>query len=278
MLASVSAQAAIPDSLEQLLVVEKLRVEFPRESGLFSKPHAPFVAVDDVSFSLRAGRTLGIVGESGSGKTTLGRAILHLIEPTSGNVRFAGHEMNDAKGEELMKLRRSMQIVFQDPGSSLNPRLSIGATLREPLLVHGLVKDEAAAAARVASLLERCGMPANAADKYPHEFSGGQRQRIGIARALSVEPKLIVCDEPTSALDVSVQAQILNLLKDLQRDMGLAYLFISHDMSVIDHMCDDIAVMRNGKIVEMGTREEVLRSPREQYTQELLRAVPGRVA
>lgn len=278
MLASVNAQAANTDSLEQLLVVEKLRVEFPRESGLFAKSPTPFVAVDDVSFSVRSGKTLGVVGESGSGKTTLGRAILRLIEPTSGTVRFAGREVNDARGVELLKLRRAMQIVFQDPGSSLNPRLTIGATLREPLLVHGLVKDEAAAVTRVASLLERCGMPANAADKYPHEFSGGQRQRIGIARALSVEPKLIVCDEPTSALDVSVQAQILNLLKDLQRDMGLAYLFISHDMSVIDHMCDDIAVMRNGKIVEMGAREEVLRSPREQYTQELLRAVPGRVA
>ncbi len=278
MLASVSAQAAISDSSEQLLVVEKLRVEFPRESGLFAKSPTPFVAVDDVSFSVRSGKTLGVVGESGSGKTTLGRAILRLIEPTSGTVRFAGREVNDARGVELLKLRRAMQIVFQDPGSSLNPRLTIGATLREPLLVHGLVKHEAAAVTRIASLLERCGMPANAADKYPHEFSGGQRQRIGIARALSVEPKLIVCDEPTSALDVSVQAQILNLLKDLQRDMGLAYLFISHDMSVIDHMCDDIAVMRNGKIIEIGTREEVLRSPREQYTQDLLRAVPGRVA
>ena len=278
MLASVSAKAAISDSSEHLLVVEKLRVEFPRESGLFAKSLAPFIAVDDVSFSVESGHTLGIVGESGSGKTTLGRAVLRLLEPTSGKVYFGGREMNHANGQELLKLRRSMQIVFQDPGSSLNPRLSIGATLREPLLVHGLVKDETAAIARVSSLLERCGMPATAADKYPHEFSGGQRQRIGIARALSVEPKLIVCDEPTSALDVSVQAQILNLLKDLQRDMGLAYLFISHDISVIDHMCYDIAVMRNGKIVEMGTREAVLRSPREQYTQDLLRAVPGRVA
>ena len=278
MLASVSAQASISDSSEPLLVVEKLRVEFPRASGLFAQTARPFVAVDDVTFSVKAGHTLGIVGESGSGKTTLGRAILRLIEPTSGKVYFGGREVNNANGQELLKLRRSMQIVFQDPGSSLNPRLSIGATLCEPLLVHGLVKDEAAAITRVSSLLERCGMPATAADKYPHEFSGGQRQRLGIARALSVEPKLIVCDEPTSALDVSVQAQILNLLKDLQRDMGLAYLFISHDMSVIDHMCDDIAVMRSGKIVEMGTREEVLRSSREQYTQELLRAVPGRVA
>ena len=231
-------------------------------------------AVDGVSFHIDTGETLGLVGESGCGKTTVGRSILKLIPPTSGQVLFDGRDVLAARGPALKRLRREMQIIFQDPAGSLNPRMRIAGIVGEPLVVHGLIRSRDELRARVESLLERCGMPRAAADRYPHEFSGGQRQRIGIARALALNPSFIVCDEPTSALDVSIQAQILNLLKDLQRDFGLSYLFISHDMAVIQHVCRRIAVMYKGKIVEEGPREQILGDPKHDYTKSLLSAVP----
>jgi len=204
----------------------------------------------------------------------VGRSILRLIPPTSGSVSFDGVDVLGARGARLKALRRQMQIIFQDPAGSLNPRMRIAAIVGEPLVVHGLVRSRDELRAQVERLLERCGMPAAAADRFPHEFSGGQRQRIGIARALALRPKFIVCDEPTSALDVSIQAQIINLLSDLQAEFGLSYLFISHDMAVIQHVCRRIAVMYKGKIVEEGTREAILGAPQHKYTQSLLSAVP----
>jgi ABC-type oligopeptide transport system ATPase subunit len=243
-------------------------------SGVLQRTSGHVKAVDGVSFDLARGETLGLVGESGSGKTTVGRAVLRLIEPTSGEVRFDGEDVLGAAGSRLRALRRQMQIVFQDPAGSLNPRMRIAQIVAEPLVVHGLVKGEGELRKQAEALLVRCGMPALALDRYPHEFSGGQRQRIGIARALALRPKFIVCDEPTSALDVSIQAQIINLLMDLQRDMGLSYLFISHDMNVIQHVCRRIAVMYQGRVVEMGERDQILHEPRHEYTKRLLSAVP----
>jgi ABC-type oligopeptide transport system ATPase subunit len=263
-----------PAASAPLLSVVNLCTYFPIKSGLLQRTTGWVKAVDDVSFDIRPGETLGLVGESGCGKTTVGRTILRLIPATSGKVLFDGRDVYSLRGAALKAMRRQMQIIFQDPGGSLNPRMRIASIIGEPLLVHGLVTDRSELRHRVETLLERCGMPKAAADRYPHEFSGGQRQRIGIARALALEPRFIVCDEPTSALDVSIQAQILNLLKDLQRDFGLSYLFISHDMAVIQHMCDRIAVMYRGKIVESGTRDRVIRSPEHPYTQALLSAVP----
>jgi len=257
-----------------LLSCRDLAVHFPVRAGILQRIVGAVRAVDGVSFDIGVGATLGLVGESGCGKTTVGRAILRLIPKTSGTVTFAGRDVHAAAGPALQSLRRQMQIIFQDPAGSLNPRLKIGAILAEPLQVHSIITGRAELRARVVSLLERCGMPASAADRYPHEFSGGQRQRIGIARALALEPKFIVCDEPTSALDVSIQAQIINLLSDLQRDLGLSYLFISHDMSVIQHVCRHIAVMYKGKIVEAGTRDEILTNAQHPYTRSLLSAVP----
>jgi peptide/nickel transport system ATP-binding protein len=242
-------------------------------SGPLQRLSGVVKAVDGVSFDIGRAETLGLVGESGSGKTTVGRAVLRLIEPTSGSVRFDGQDVLAAGGAPLRALRRQMQIIFQDPAGSLNPRMRIAEIVGEPLIVHGMAggKD---LRRRVEELLVRCGMPAPAADRYPHEFSGGQRQRIGIARALALSPKFIVCDEPTSALDVSIQAQIINLLMDLQRDLGLSYLFISHDMNVIQHVCRRIAVMYQGQIVEAGERDQVLQDPQHPYTKKLLSAVP----
>lgn len=262
------------DTPAPILQVENLQTHFPIRSGLLQRVTGYVKAVDGVSFDIAKGETLGLVGESGCGKTTVGRTLLRLIPPTGGRVLFEGKDMVTARGEELKRLRRDMQIIFQDPASSLNPRMRIGTILAEPLLVHNLVTDKSQLRDRVETLLVRCGMPKAAADRYPHEFSGGQRQRIGIARALSLEPKFIVCDEPTSALDVSIQAQIINLLMDLQKEFGLSYLFISHDMSVIQHVCKRIAVMYKGKIVEMGTRDQILFEPSHKYTQSLLSAVP----
>lgn len=257
-----------------ILEVRGLLVRFPRHSGLLGRRTGWINAVDGVSFHIERGRTLGLVGESGCGKTTVGRAVLGLIPAAAGEVYFDGVDVRRAGASRLRALRRELQIVFQDPGGSLNARMRIGAIVGEPLIVHGVEKSAASLRARVAGLLERCGMPPDSMERFPHQFSGGQKQRIAIARAIALKPKLIVCDEPTSALDVSVQAQILNLLKDLQREFGMSYLFISHDMNVMQHMCDSIAVMNAGKIVESGSTGEVLHSPRDEYTKRLLSAVP----
>lgn len=257
-----------------LLSVADLHTHFPVRSGIFQRTTGWVRAVDGVSFEIARGETLGLVGESGCGKTTVGRSILNLIPPTSGLVEFDGHDVLAASGAELKRLRRQMQIIFQDPAGSLNPRMRIASILGEPLLVHGLVASKDDLRGKVEALLERCGMPRSAADRYPHEFSGGQRQRIGIARALALEPRFIVCDEPTSALDVSIQAQIINLLTDLQAEFGLSFLFISHDMAVIQHVCRRIAVMYKGKIVEAGSRDQILQQPQHPYTRSLLSAVP----
>lgn len=257
-----------------LLSVRDLRVHFPVRSGILQTVTGSVKAVDGISFDIPRGTTLGLVGESGSGKTTAGRAILKLIEPTSGSVRFEGQDIAPVKGRQLRELRKRMQIVFQDPAGALNPRMRVGDIVGEPLRVHRMLSSPEAIRQRVAQVLDRCGMPPAAADRYPHEFSGGQRQRLVIARALATEPAFIVCDEPTSALDVSIQSQIINLLRELQADLGLTYLFISHDMAVIRHMCDEIAVMYRGKIVERGPRDQVLRDPADAYTRKLLSAVP----
>jgi len=259
---------------DALLRVRDLKVHFPIRTGVLQRVTGHVKAVDGVSYDVARGETLGLVGESGCGKTTVGRAILRLIEPTGGSVAFDGEDVLAASGDSLKSLRRRMQIIFQDPGSSLNPRMRIINILSEPLVVHGIATDRDELRHRVEELLVRCGMPKAAADRYPHEFSGGQRQRIGIARALSLNPSFVVCDEPTSALDVSIQAQIINLLTDLQGEFGLSYLFISHDMSVIQHICRRIAVMYKGKIVEAGDRDQILHSPQHPYTQSLLSAVP----
>ena len=256
-----------------LLDVRNLQTWFPVRRGLLQRITGHVKAVDGVSFTLHKGETLGLVGESGCGKTTVGRTLLRLIEPTGGQVLFEGRDVIGMAGEELRQLRRRMQIIFQDPGGSLNPRMRVGRIVGEPLEVHGVAQGDELRD-MVEKLLTRCGLWAAAADRYPHEFSGGQRQRIGIARALALNPSLIVCDEPTSALDVSIQSQILNLLKDLQAEFGLSYLFISHDMAVIHHICDRVAVMYDGKIVEEGTRDDIIRRPQHAYTQRLLAAVP----
>lgn len=256
-----------------LLQVEHLCKYFPVTGGILSRARGEVRAVDDVSFTLNRGETLSLVGESGSGKTTTGRCILRLIEPSSGSVTFDGQDVLSLNTRELRALRKRMQIIFQDPYSSLNPRLTVSATLSEAIGAHGL-RPRAQRRERVQELLHMVGLPADAAERYPHEFSGGQRQRIGIARALAVEPDLIVCDEPVSALDVSIQAQVVNLLKDLQERLGIAYLFIGHDLSVVRNISHRIAVMYHGKIVEHGESEEVFNHPREEYTKALLAAVP----
>jgi oligopeptide transport system ATP-binding protein len=259
---------------EPLLQVKDLRKEFPVRSGfLIQRVTRTVKAVDGVSFSIREGRTLGLVGESGSGKSTTGYCVLQLLKPTAGSVRFKGTELTTVGGGDLRRLRRDMQIVFQDPYSSLDPRMTVGGIVSEPLEIHG-IGSRRDRRSRVRELLDVVGFNPDFENRYPHEFSGGQRQRIGVARALALNPDLIVCDEPVSALDVSIQAQILNLLKDLQRDFGLTYLFISHDLAVVRSMSDDIAVMKDGKIVEAGTADEVYERPKEAYTKALLAAVP----
>lgn len=258
----------------ELLRVSDLRVHYPVRKGILQRVRGVVKAVDGVSLTLRAGESLGLVGESGSGKTTVGRAVLALIKATGGSVLFDGQDVLTARGARLKALRRQMQIIFQDPGGSLNPRMTVERVVGEPLVVHGLAGGRDELREKVHSTLERCGMPRSAAERYPHEFSGGQKQRLAIARALILRPRFIVCDEPTSALDVSVQAQILNLLSDLQSEFQLAYLFISHDMAVVRHMCTRIAVMYRGKIVEEGTREAVVGNPSHPYTRSLLSAVP----
>jgi ABC-type oligopeptide transport system ATPase subunit len=259
---------------EPLLAVSDLKVHFPIRRGLLFDRTVGYVkAVDGVSFEIEEGRTLGLVGESGSGKSTTAYAALQLLRPTSGSVRFLGRELTSLRGSELRRTRRQMQIVFQDPFASLNPRMTVGKIVGEPLQAHG-IGTRRSRSASVAHLHELVGFDPAYTNRYPHEFSGGQRQRIGIARALALSPKLIVCDEPVSALDVSIQAQILNLLKDLQHDLGLTYLFIAHDLAVVRGMSDTIAVMRNGRIVEQGPAERVYTRPQSEYTRALLAAVP----
>jgi len=261
------------DATGPLLEVTGLKKHFPIKRGLLARVVGQVKAVDGVSFSIGRGEVLGLVGESGCGKTTTGRAILRLIEPTAGSVKFEGREVTTLDRREMRAMRRHMQIVFQDPYSSLNPRLTVGSMIGEALDIHGIAKG-AAARERVAQLLTQVGLSPDHARRYPHEFSGGQRQRIGVARALSVSPKLIVADEPVSALDVSIQAQIINLLRDLQRQMRLTYLFVAHDLSVVEHISDRVAVMYLGVIVELATSEALYRAPRHPYTVSLLSAIP----
>jgi peptide/nickel transport system ATP-binding protein len=268
--ASVAAQAP---RASPLLSVKDLKVHFPIRKGLLKRTVGYLKAVDGVSLDIGAGRTLGLVGESGCGKTTVGKAILQLIRP-EGQVEFSGVELTRLRGADLRRHRRDFQIIFQDPYASLNPRMRVADILSEGMASLGIETDEAARAKRVAGILDQVGLARDSVERYPHEFSGGQRQRIAIARALAVRPKLIVCDEPTSALDVSVQAQILNLLKSLQRELGLSYLFITHNIAVVEYLAHEVAVMYLGRIVERGTMEEVLRAPRHPYTQALLAAVP----
>jgi oligopeptide transport system ATP-binding protein len=257
-----------------LLEVRDLKKHFPIRKGiLWEREVGAVKAVDGVSFHIPEGHTLGLVGESGSGKSTTGYCILQLLKPTSGSIRFMGQELTELNREDLRRMRREMQIVFQDPYSSLDPRMTVGNIVSEPLEVHG-IGTRSSRRETVRRLLEIVGFNPNYTNRYPHEFSGGQRQRIGVARALALNPKLIICDEPVSALDVSIQAQILNLLKDLQRDFGLTYLFISHDLAVVRTMSDDIAVMNQGELVEVGSAEQVYLHPRDEYTKALFSAVP----
>jgi oligopeptide/dipeptide ABC transporter ATP-binding protein len=258
---------------QPLLQVTDLRTYFPIRRGVLSRTVGYVKAVDGVSFSINAGRTLGLVGESGCGKTTVGRSILRLIPATSGQVNYKGVNFFGYQGRELRRLRRHMQIIFQDPVSSLNPRMTVGSIIGEPIQVHGIAKGRERDDL-VSSLLTRVGLHPHDALRYPHEFSGGQRQRIGIARALALSPEFIVCDEPVSALDVSIQSQILNLLDDLQKEFGIAYLFIAHNLAVVEHFSDEVAVMYLGRIVEKASSEELYRNPRHPYTIALLSAVP----
>jgi len=277
--------------MDDLLIVENLVKHYPVKKGVVPRTVGQVRAVDDISFSIRRGQTLGLVGESGCGKTTTGRAILRLVEPTSGSVIFDGRDVLAMKGRELRQLRREMQIIFQDPYGSLNPRMTVGAMLEEPILVHGVgSRDELStsdsrsdsapssrrtqARRRVAELLEVVGLSPAHASRYPHEFSGGQRQRIGIARALTLNPKFIVCDEAVSALDVSIQAQVLNLLRELQQRFNLTYLFIAHDLAVVKHVSDRVAVMYLGEIVEEADTAEIFARPLHPYTQALLASIP----
>ena len=257
-----------------LLEVKNLKVHFPVKPGLFSRVRESVKAVDDVSFSLAPSETLGLVGESGCGKSTLGRAIMRLVEPTVGEIFLGGEEITRMNGAELRSRRHKFQMIFQDPFSSLNPRMTVEEIVGEALDIHQLTDSQSARKKRIAELLEAVGLDAVYAQRYPHEFSGGQRQRIGIARALAVEPEIIICDEPVSALDVSVQAQIINLLRDLQQQRGLAYLFIAHDLAVVEHISRRVMVMYLGKIVETTDAKTLIRRPQHPYTQALISAVP----
>jgi len=261
-------------SVEPILQTEGINTVFTIKRNIAGKPIKQFKAVNNVSFKVYPGETLGLVGESGCGKTTLGRTILRLVEPTSGNTIYKNVQVNDLKDEDLRNLRKNLQIIFQDPYSSLNPRITIGEAIIEPMRIHKLHGSENSRKAKVAELLHKVGLEASHYGRYPHEFSGGQRQRICIARALAVEPEFIICDESVSALDVSVQAQVLNLLNDLKKEFGLTYLFISHDLSVVRYMSDRLMVMKNGEIKEMGEADEVYTNPQSEYTRLLLDAIP----
>ncbi|HUV07618.1 MAG TPA: ABC transporter ATP-binding protein [Spirochaetia bacterium] len=259
---------------EDLLTVNGLKKYFPIEAGIFRKTVGWVKAVDDVSFTIRRGETLGLVGESGCGKSTTGRTVLRLIGQTAGEIWFEGRSISSLKGDELRFVRRNMQMIFQDPYASLDPRMNVEDTVSEPLIIHGMYPDKAERLKWVVEVLDSVGLESEHLKRYPHEFSGGQRQRIGIARALSIGPKLIVADEPVSALDVSIQAQVINLLKKLRIDFGLTYLFISHDLSVVRHISDRVAVMYLGKIIELAEKKELFSNPLHPYTEALLSAVP----
>ena len=259
-----------------VMEVRDLEKHFPLTRGIVLARKAGTVrAVDGVSFDVRRGETLGIVGETGCGKSTTARLMMRLLEPSAGSVRFDGQDITALKGSRLKAIRRELQMIFQDPYSSLNPRKTVGSIVGEPFAIHGLHSDRAERRDRVRELLDTVGLNPEHYNRYPHEFSGGQRQRIGVARALALGPKLLIADEPVSALDVSIQAQVLNLLRELQRDMGLTLVLISHDLSVVRHMCDRVAVMNAGKIVELAENEALYSEPKHPYTRELLAAVPG---
>jgi ABC-type oligopeptide transport system ATPase subunit len=257
-----------------LLEVKNLRKDFPIRAGVF-KPKGFKAAVDDVSFAIEPGRTLALVGESGSGKSTVGLMLLGLLEPTGGEIVYSGKPLDQKSAADRLALRRSMQVVFQDPFASLNGRMTVREAVTEGMIVHGIGQNAAERERRAAELIGQVGLAATALDRYPHEFSGGQRQRIAIARALSVGPKFIVLDEPTSALDVSVQSQVLNLLRRLQRENGLTYLFITHNLGVVEYLADEVCVMQHGKIVERGTVDQIFDTPQQDYTKRLLSSIPS---
>ena len=275
MMAGDKSSLPVPSSAMPLLEVQNLRTWFPVLGGVMRRKVGDIRAVDDVSFTIEPGCTVGLVGESGSGKTTVGRTILKLIPSTSGRVLYKGRDILPLSERDFRPLRREMQMIFQDPFGSLNPRFTIGEIVGEALEIHFPQMNSSDRASRVADLLGLVGLKADMMRRYPHEFSGGQRQRIGIARALAVEPRFIVCDEPVSALDVSVQAQIVNLLQDLQEQFGIAYLFIAHDLAVVEHISDHVLVMHHGKVVESASAEAIYSDPQNEYTKTLLSAVPS---
>ena len=260
---------------ENLIEVRNLKMHFPvTEGALISRVVAHVKAVDGISFDIKRGETLGLVGESGCGKTTTGRCILQLEKATAGEIIYDGRDLNKLSKKQMRPMRQRIQVIFQDPFSSLNPRMKIGEIISEPMMVHKIIDNQADRDTRVRELLSKCGLNPKFADRYPHEMSGGQRQRVGIARALAVEPEFIICDEAVSALDVSIQAQVINLLEDLREEFGLTYLFISHDLSVIRHLCNRVAVMYLGNMVELAETDELFDNPQHPYTKALLEAVP----